>query len=260
MSAYVVVQQPDAVHVLTDGLSYAPDGVVREITEKCFQLGSMPAAVTSRGPAGLQKIIAEIAEIACSDGASFDVFLDYFPSLMEGVNKAMTHDGKAPEFDIIMAGWSALRDRLVVYSWENHERYRTEAAPYELVEITAPILMAPVPSDPDLLAAGWNPALQWNAFEPERDGLIIMEAQRRFKSTERDQVDPGLFFVGGRVTLTTVTRQGVMQKPLKQFADTIGQKIRPELNAVAGSHQTSCVNRHERRAMARRDRSRRASA
>lgn len=260
MSAYVVVQRPDAVHVLTDGLSYTREGVVAAITSKCGQLGPMPAVITTRGPADLQEIIAEFAASVASAGADFDWFIDAFPSLMEHVHGGLVSAGRRPEFEVVVAGWSATQNRLVVYSWENHGRRRTEGScRYKLVELTSPLVMAPVPSDPDLLAAGWNPALRWNAFDPERDGLTIMEAQRRFRSTEDDHVDPGLFFVGGRVTLTTITRHGIVQKPIKDFADTIGQKIRPELSEVPGSRKSAGVNRQQRRAIDRHDRRQRAA-
>jgi hypothetical protein len=57
--------------------------------------------------------------------------------------------------------------------------------------------------------------------DPERDGLALLEAQRRLPYSP----DEPACFVGGFAELTTVSAAGITQKRLRTWPDRIGEKI-----------------------------------
>ena len=63
-------------------------------------------------------------------------------------------------------------------------------------------------------------------LDAERDGLQLMECQRRDRSL-------GHSVVGGFVEQTTITRTGVSSQIVKWWPDEIGRKIEPERDDAA---------------------------
>ncbi len=63
-------------------------------------------------------------------------------------------------------------------------------------------------------------------FDPRRDGLRLIEAQRAYKD------ERGAHRVGGQAELTEVTRDGINQSVLRVWPDKLGQMIKPEVSRL----------------------------
>lgn len=256
MSSYAIIRQGEAVHAITDGASYNPDGTLRATDAvKCLQLGHMPAIVTSRGPAKIARMIAETAaspELA-PYRPDFEMFLTIVPEIMPALEAKLVAKGLTTEFEVVFAGWLEDDERLGIFHWRNTDvAFGGDLGPARtLNEITHDDLFAPMPDVAHLQATGFH-LDSLAGFDPEHHGLQLIEAQRRVRAMGSGQVPEGTFLVGGQAMLTTVTRDGVTQKRLKQWsADKVGGKIRPELVAVVG--EQAPLSRQQRRAMERQE-------
>ena len=251
MSAYIVVRQGQAVHVVTDGAGYNHSGELKKVDSiKCLQLGSMPAVVTARGQHQVGWMIAQMGAAMAAGGWDFDDFLEQLPRQLLRLEDGLAQRHVPSEFEVILAGWSERLQGLAVFDWQAHDRYGlAEDQSRTLREISDPIVFAPVPDESYLMAIGFR-VDRLEEFDVERHGLQLVEGQRRYRATESDVMGVGQFLVGGHAQLTTVTRETVTQKTLRTWdRDKVGGRIRPELVAVGAP--PAVLTRQQRRALER---------
>ncbi|ODT47062.1 hypothetical protein [Devosia sp. 63-57] len=204
MTAVNVFRMHDRIVMHSDAAAYtdgAPPIFVGEVT-KTFTFPGKRMAVAVRGPS------PSVAHIAATFGDAFaDIgaarkgnrfFRSMVPALLDYCR--MTTPSQ-PHFQAFLAGWSdGKADSFMVTS---------EQSPYHLMDLPE-IAGAPVPSiDP-----GIDPA----DFRPERDGLRLMEAQRKSG-----------FSLGGHVLATTIWADMIEQAVIHRWGDTPGLP----LNAIA---------------------------
>ena len=58
MSAVIVLQQRNAIHLMTDGAAYMPDGTLTWITPKAWAVPNLQAVVATRGAGGAGALLA----------------------------------------------------------------------------------------------------------------------------------------------------------------------------------------------------------
>jgi len=221
MTAINVFIRPDAVHVLTDGAGYAPDGRLLTIEQKVIPLASLSVVLAARGIIGLLHLYAE------QISKSFTTF----DGLVEGVTaevwKVIEHSqGKfspgilEAHFDLIIAGWSERRDRAEMYLLCNHDTYGIPA--WELAQADDGYIS---PGSEELFARLRARGVDvFEKLDPETDGLRIIEEQRGMTWPPAAGGEP-IRVVGGFCQLTTVRRDEITTRILKRWPDRIGERI-----------------------------------
>ena len=226
MTALNIIRQSSAVHILTDGAGYRPDGAMAFAMPKVFPLANLDAAVAGRGS---PLFLVNFAIAATIKSGSFDRFkaiaIDLASAVFREVKAAMIASGEGSLFDLAVAGWSEAGGPSA-YFITNNESYGATVPPWQIVE-SGPINLAPQNAaisaelerefpngaDPDL-------------FDPEVDGLRILEIQRRHPVTHSS----GSAFadaksVGAFAQLTTIRRGEITMKIIRRWPDEIGQPI-----------------------------------
>lgn len=233
MSAINALVQRDAVHLLTDGLTYIHDEIIQTNSEKCISLRGMRAAIASTGPAGLSYLLAEMLERGCE---TFDEVVRKDREWWRGAFDWYIENQRAGASEyatVVLIGWLEREDRSACFSIElsnggataawiarNNPHSDPDAVAHDLVEL--PILANPTPSIDELIAASWPIGVDRDKRDAETDLLHMMEIQRRKK------MDDGLYYVGGEVTMTTITRDGVEQRLVHTWPDRVGEPVMPE--------------------------------
>lgn len=228
MSALNAILTPEAVHVLTDGAGYGPDGTLTGITSKVAALPHLSAVLAARGKTFALPTIAAALNDRSPPGG-FDelqagmvvektrMVLEQLPALAAAQN--LPEAAVAGPFELILAGWSTARQRPELYALHTvpSEHFR----PWQLTPVEDGYL---TPGD-GAFVNGLVEVIDFGRFDPERDGLRIVEAQRaRAWPIPGGAVAHG---VGGFVQLTSVTRDAVTSRILKRWNDSLGEKIRP---------------------------------
>lgn len=209
MTALHAYVRGNAVHVLTDGWQRGPEGQVFGTAQKVRILGHLPAVVSGRGPSELPEYFADRARwrFASFDAAVADMHETYTIALAQFEEANPT--ARARPNMILMAGWSEERGRPECWTLESN----TEAAgPQQIMNTCAP-------SSPELMgrlgAMGLTGGMA--SFDPLRDGLRIMQAQRdlRFPHPVTGEMQPA---VGGFCQHTVVTARGVATQIVERWA------------------------------------------
>lgn len=87
-------------------------------------------------------------------------------------------------------------------------------------------ICAPVPTAEAARAAGVTAQIEIDAFDPEIDGLKLLEVQRLVPSAfDMRHPDRTGSIVGGLGMLTTITRDGISTKVVKRWPDRVGRLI-----------------------------------
>ena len=197
LHAYV---RESAVHVLTDGWLRGPEGQVFGTAQKMRILGHLPAVVSGRGPSELPEYFADRARwrFATFDEAVKDMGKTYSIALAQ-FGEACPQARARPNM-ILMAGWSEERGRPECWVVDSGN----EAAGAQGIMNTC------APSSPELMGRLRDMGLTGGmaSFEPVRDGLRIMRAQRdlRFPHLVSGEMQPA---VGGFYQHTVTTADGI---------------------------------------------------
>lgn len=242
MTAQLIVQRPDAIHVWTDGVGYQGDGRVSHILRKIHYLDTGAGAVFGRGCWDLFTAVADHANRA---GWSFDQTVQNTAGLVPGLVAEIERDvGPFDMAEICLAGWSDSRRQLEVWLLPTHDLHEINGIPRGQMSPLPPFYAAPGPPEDYLAAIGWMPSdpevYVWDHvrdkmlsddFDPRRDGLAFMEGQRLTPTEAGDQGQPGQYVVGGFCLWTEITRNGCRDDLLRIWPDRIGELIRPDLDA-----------------------------
>jgi hypothetical protein len=239
MSAIVILKQPDALYLLTDGASYTADGVVTSIEPKVAVLPDINMAIFTRGPAGS----SHLAMFTWLDEfASFDEFaadsVEHVRKLYFQ-NEAWMRRGGHPDLEFFFAGWSELRNRpecyLIRCGYEDsachyHKKMGSKAGskyrdkPFQKQPVSDFCFAPGIFEKSDLTATKFPTHLKPKDLTPEVDMLHVMEMMRR-KPCARFDDQPKRITVGGHALLTRIDADGVTQKMLAEYPDAIGEPI-----------------------------------
>jgi hypothetical protein len=231
MTAINTIRQSHAVHIVSDGAVCNDDGIILEIGPNAFPLPHIPAAVAIRGAT---HFVPFLIYRLCRDCGSFDELLAKivgaalevhisFPMMLG----TLGFGNVAPDFDLVVAGWSAARGKPESYlvTSRPHEKQSQPGAGYRLVDLPD-VLIAPTISEQQIKAVGWTVPKSADEFKPDRDGLKLLEAQRLSATLPNTELgSPRHYAVGGFVQLTTVSSHGIQIEILHRWPDKVGQRV-----------------------------------
>jgi hypothetical protein len=205
-----------AAYLLTDSATYRSDGTIIDLQSKVVTAPELRIAIASAGEVWDTKddLIREWIGWA----GSADKAVGEFPTLVALLNDDLkdyyrrhgTPMRPASEwppqhvFRLVVAIWSAER--------RQPEGYAICSRGWLPQGPTLRFIQPPEDGGLDFYSPD---------FDPERDGLALLEAQRRFVDAY------GGHIVGGTAQLTTVTEASVSTVTLKQWPDEIGRPITP---------------------------------
>jgi len=219
MSAINTVIQADSVHLICDGASYDADGRLVSVGPKMQMLPHLNAAVACRGPRASVPLFADLLSAAAS---TYDELKAEAPTFLRELRPMLdatfAHCELGADFDVVIAGISE-SDGPDAYLICSHERYGVQ--PWTVVQFAGLAMMpadaatqarvfASIPDNVDLV-------------DPERDGRIILEAQRVFPIDHGG--DRSFVGVGGFAQLTSITRDGISTRVIHRWPDEIGEPI-----------------------------------
>lgn len=231
MSAFMSVQRPGEICMLTDGAAYTKEGIIVRLARKVTIGKCYPIAITTRGNANVgEKHQQRFCDAA--DRYGFDFALGCFAD-------ALPEMGSTPDYD----GFDFLHWHIIGYSeTEGLVRYSAHNMPFAFSDGEEPMKLHKVPADKNYIAMNnASPAtlaecgvLPMAADERlstymERMGGNLMEAQRRTPAPAlpNDEYFEPQYLIGGQCDLTIVTEDGVDVKTLRTWPDKVGEKIEP---------------------------------
>ncbi|WP_427024853.1 hypothetical protein ACP4J4_02640 [Aureimonas ureilytica] len=236
MTAINVFVRPDRAFLMTDGAFYLPDGHIVGFGNKAMPIPNLNAAIAVRG---LQKVVAEFAFDFSIRYRNFD---DLAARLQDDLSEWQDLRARDAGYtawsdvDLYVVGWSDDEQRMKALNFMTRAG-GTDYAVGEVEEI-GEFTVGPYPSDEEWfvnlrsLGASLEGDDAVRRFDPIRHGIPIMEAQRRM------MVDPAemgsaftgttpISLVGGHITLTEVSKDGVSQRVVYRWADEPGVPIKP---------------------------------
>jgi hypothetical protein len=240
MSSILIIRQATAIHMITDGASYTPDGILMKISTKVVSVPSLNAAVYSRGP----DHTAQLAAAGMARFQSFDELVDgledFAPDFYRR-NEDIYSQTEYKEAELFVCGWSEERRAPEGYiirlcpptsewnealpSWQI-EKPGSYAAPANAKQKLSALCAAPSASESDMRAALFPFPFNVEDLNPKIDGLHMFEIQRRKLSERADQ--PTHYSIGGLCLLTSIGRNEIKQSVLARYKDRIGEMIQPE--------------------------------
>ena len=220
MSAINALVQNNAVHMLTDGAAYFQDRTFQFLATKILPFPHLRCAVAVRGPAMAVPMLSSIlghAETYDARKVAATEALNTAESMCAPIFDACC---TGADFEVVVGGITddGVPDAYLVAS---HDRYGFE--PWKVTPVEG---LTCLPNDPKLhakiiasLPAGATP----DDLDPVRDGLAIMELQRRnpAASTEGDD----RCAVGGFAQLTTITANEITTRVIRRWPDQVGRVI-----------------------------------
>jgi hypothetical protein len=218
MTAIIVGQEADAIHIFTDGALVADDGKLLGAIQKVHLVGHLPAVVAGAG-SPLWPSWLYVDACRCS---SFDQLIDDLVSILRSyernIDNAPGGAQLSKEFEIFVAGYSDLRGRLECFKVRNHEKGGS-GENWQLAEVEGDVLM-PSPS------ASALESIQWHGGTPlvSVDGPQIMLAQRLTPGPYPDGKGHGCV-VGGFLQHTVLTPDNVTSRVVHRWSDEVGKLL-----------------------------------
>lgn len=219
MSAINTLVKRDSVHLITDAASYDSAGNLVAAIPKVALLPHINAAVACRGPRASVPLFADLLSAAAS---TYDELKAHAPTFLRELRPMLdatfAHCEFGAVFDVVIAGISesAGPDAYLICS---HERYGVQ--PWTVVQFAGLAMMPADAATQELVLASIPDDVE--LVDPERDGRIILEAQRAFPMDHGGgRVFTG---VGGFGQLTSITRDGISTRVIHRWPDEVGQPI-----------------------------------
>jgi hypothetical protein len=215
MTAANLVVRERAAYLLTDSATYRPDGTIIDLKPKVIASPELRVAIATAGVVwgtmdavirrwlGMRRSSDEAASAIPMLIAMLraDRDADYRRRGVSMDEKAWPPQGV---FRLVAATWSAERRR--------PEGYTACSRGWLPQGPTERFIQPPEDGGLDVYGAD---------FDPERDGLALLEAQRGFVDAYAGHI------VGGTAYLTTVSECGVTTTVLREWPDEIGRRIEP---------------------------------
>lgn len=255
MTAINIVRQEKAVHIISDGAWYAPDGFMKGFATKVFPLPNMPAVIAVRGS---EIWLGMLGVLLGRHFETFDDLVagieDVLPSIYEQFTDIAVASG-SPDFELYIAGISKARGRSESYLIVSNESEVPEGCmspeAFRLTDLPD-ITSAPFPGNDLLAEANFETDQAFHRDRIERDGLHLLEIQRRMTFAPVSGAPEG-FYVGGFAQLTTVSEDGVKQRIIHRFeSDRVGEMLSPEPIDWAARAPAPMTRQQRRAAMRRR--------
>jgi hypothetical protein len=207
MSVVNCIRNAEGLSIFTDGAVYDHDGVVVMIIPKVLILPHVPAVVAFRGISSvLPKLFAMVT--ACRT--------------LEGLLTTVQANAQiiCADSEVMVAGYSSARSIFEIYIIPGHDNYVSVGFPALMLTRMAHNCFLPGPNPEIAKQIGWDlPTLE--AFDADRDGINLMECQRR----DRQRFG---YCVGGFIQRTDITRIGINSRIVKWWPDEVGRHIEPD--------------------------------
>lgn len=237
MSSMIILQQSDAVHLITDGAHYERDGTLRQIGSKVRELPRSNSVFALRGASIFNAIEPFLAPLE-----TFDQVAATVPSVLESISNLKTLLTPGAPYvercvEMVLAGWSDERQAWLVGlattlpAGDPEDRVGLSHLPgyVQFQPFMAPPLSCAPPIDIDAaVGRSITTRAEIDALDPGRVGLAIIEAQRLTPCDLSDEGDGVQYIVGAFAELTTVSRAGIKRQILREWPDEIGHRIQPE--------------------------------
>jgi hypothetical protein len=210
MSVINCIRSKDGLAVFTDGAAYDQDGRLTSIASKILIL---PHASTVISVRGISDFIIPLYAIVhrCR------TFGDVLNAVQADAKFCDTSKFDNPLLisEVVIAGYSRERDAFEIYYLPGHEHAAHLGFPAFKLTRIARNCWFPSPDPEVAKQIGWHiPA--WNESDADRDGINLMECQRREK-----------FGAGGFIHRTDITRAGINSRILKYWQDEVGRPVEP---------------------------------
>jgi hypothetical protein len=216
------------VHVLTDGASYTPEGVLVGVGTKVFAEPNWPGVITGRGTAIAVPLLGAALSLSFS---SFDAMVDGIEDVLEGM-VAYYGIGNA---EVILAGISAERGpeahmivtsdaRPIGITLEDAKASGFWPEPFKLQRLDD-MVCGPVPQTAVVEAAV---VAGFEMFDANDETADVIAGLTNFIEMQRHSLyDDGICWVGGHAELITVSAHGINQQILRRWLDEIGKPMTP---------------------------------
>ena len=224
MTAINIIVSGDVAHVLSDGAFCSSDGIVRQIAPKVSLLPHIPAVVGILGNSVMLQGVTSEIQITCPNFEAIVQKLEPTARVMHDRTAGyVSSAGLATHFEIMVVGWSEVRQSFEIYTLHNREN---EEGAWVVRQSDDPGgRITPAPPIELLNAQGWD-LQDFSQFDPEVHGILLLSAQRTMKNVQTTDGVPRRF-VGGFAQLTTLERDRITSRILKRWNDTVGAEIIP---------------------------------
>ena len=262
MSALNVFLRHDRAWMQADASLYDQQGNIIAFGPKIVTLSNLRAAISARG---LQGVAPLLGPNLSWQFATFDDMIAQGGLIVRNIYRDFVRSyvpGNAAEKDIelVVLGWSEKENRPRCYTLFSEGL--SAAAGVE------PYTFTPTSEDtedwfvsPDLDAEGWirlgrqgielgKNGFTTAHFDPAKHGTVYMEEQRQ-RRVDFEQ-NKQISIVGGFLASVEISREGISEKILHRWEDKIGEPIQPEPRPAFENVTPLKMNRHERRAAAKR--------
>jgi hypothetical protein len=232
MTAINVIRQASAVHILSDGVFCNPEGIICEIGPNVFAFPHLPAALAVRGPTLFMPFLVHRLGRECQ---SFDDLVARVVSVALEVHisipMTLGFGDVKPDFDLVAIGWSSKKGKtesFIVTARQHTDRDELGNNTWRLIELPDVVIAPPVDMA-QVRLLNWKVPESAEAFQPDTDGIRLLEAQRlsQFPMNSQNSNEGRGSLVGGFVQLTTVSANGVTSNVLRRWPDKVGQRIEP---------------------------------
>jgi len=235
MSALTVIQQRDAIHLISDAASYDLSGIVQGIGSKIVDLPNSGCAFVTRG-----SVVSAIPlKGLLHPFTSFDEIVDVLPGFISAIRTTLnilTNGEVSPSlhFEVTIAGWSDRMQRFVAgiaSTFEVCDPNDPQGVSYlpgyqpAVPFFAAPAVASPTVDFSSVVGRQIESEEDVEGLDPGTDGLAILEAQRLTPSVYKSSIQ---YVVGGFAELVTVSRDGISRRILKEWPeDEVGRPISP---------------------------------
>jgi hypothetical protein len=227
MSFYMGFCHSDRVEVLTDTAMYYEDSTLHSTAEKIHRIPGYDAIITSRGEVAFGERFATLIDYVFAQHQTYDSAIADFEARLPEIAR----DG-APPLDLMIAGISASRGPIThIFTTLALE----DLKPWTLYTSTRGFMCA------NELEAGTHAGIAEKRVSIRDAGIQMMNWMRQAERQSMHTGEP-VYFIGGGIDLTTVSRAGVTTERIHQWADLPGKKLEPSETNVVG------LNRKQRRA------------
>lgn len=222
VTAINLVVQRDRAHLLTDGAQYDHAGRVRTLCSKTLIAEEIRLAVAPSGRLNSVELRDGLVAAGANSQAEVMAALPRIVATVRAKNAAdlPAHEGGGDnDAQLFVVLWSDARDE--PQGWMLSTNCLPHWGPYRPLTWVAVDAMIGTLEPADQALGRAVTLADPSSFDAARDGLTILEHQRRTPWPD------GIHYVGGHAELVTVTRDGVEQRRLREWPDTVGQLIQP---------------------------------
>lgn len=215
MTAINVIKQKSAVHMLTDGASWHPSGEFGPPCVKAWPLPHLNCVVSARGPRCAPALVADYIGSAAS---SYDDLRSRAVGIIRDAvnfyqNVFALNERFGGRAEFVIAGWSSFSGAAAFVVVADDQNRGIDAWQ---VHDCGPVMMAPGDLAIESAVRDSLPSNVTSAdtMDPERDGLTMLQAQRRARNLSNDALGT---IVGAFAHLTSVTPAGITTRIIHRW-------------------------------------------